>query len=646
MPEGIDNSFNRTSPYPTEAEASSLPALSPGDPASDPTISEVLHEVFRICQSQWVVDFLFNTDMTPLSALTAPVNMKSAISSTFQLTSLEQLNPETPQSEGSGLFDFQMVGDIIFVPAFSVSPITVGFGVQQNSTLCRSEWGCEVTLPRLRELGHFRYARDDDADILFVLFDDVLGDILKLDVVRLVSPKIRKRSYISLRRSTFREALSQKISPNLSSLAKCCILICISSDDIRQCPMCKSTTADPCECTFSKTRPSHPYDFSITYKNMIKHVGAFEGISTVHYCINGMPVMSTKLGNRLSIDPSHEFDLITRLSRWAIKDKLETMKEDPLKSVIPYVRPLIGGLDNLDGDSAASKKGSTTAFAPSATSHDASQNRSQPNDSGLQRPPILDSLNSISDLGGSNLTTNDKHTQYGHMDSHENHYSNEMLSDRGKESTLFEDGGLRVWKYTEGEDALGGPTAGSSGTRNDPDLALMDRIASEARAAYSFEIGAPSAANQEKDTKRNELDAIRISEYGLGDDIQEEEEDVISDSDKELVTRMSTEAISDKTIVGRKRERTRVADERNAERLNQGGNVNPSRAEIERERRAELRRQRNREAAQRSNLRRKIKNDTLKRELSETHARATALRAQELALREENLRLRKKLSSL
>lgn len=65
----------------------------------------------------------------------------------------------------------------------------------------------------------------------------------------------------------------------------------------------------------------------------------------------------------------------------------------------------------------------------------------------------------------------------------------------------------------------------------------------------------------------------------------------------------------------------------------------------DKDRRAQLRKQRNREAAQRSNMKRKIKNDTLKKSLKESHAKAAELRARELALREENLQLRKLTSS-
>lgn len=71
-------------------------------------------------------------------------------------------------------------------------------------------------------------------------------------------------------------------------------------------------------------------------------------------------------------------------------------------------------------------------------------------------------------------------------------------------------------------------------------------------------------------------------------------------------------------------------------------------AEVEvgdQERRMALRKQRNREAAQRSNLKRKQRNDGLKNALRESYARAQELRAREILLREENLRLRKLSSS-
>lgn len=69
-----------------------------------------------------------------------------------------------------------------------------------------------------------------------------------------------------------------------------------------------------------------------------------------------------------------------------------------------------------------------------------------------------------------------------------------------------------------------------------------------------------------------------------------------------------------------------------------------SKEQEQKERKAEKRRQRNREAAQRSNMKRKMKNDTLKAELKKWHGKASDLRNKELGLREENLRLRKMLA--
>ncbi|CDF34986.1 unnamed protein product [Chondrus crispus] len=55
---------------------------------------------------------------------------------------------------------------------------------------------------------------------------------------------------------------------------------------------------------------------------------------------------------------------------------------------------------------------------------------------------------------------------------------------------------------------------------------------------------------------------------------------------------------------------------------------------------AELRKQRNRAAAARSNVKRKVRNETLRRDLAAASRRAAQLRAVEKVLREENVRLR------
>lgn len=60
----------------------------------------------------------------------------------------------------------------------------------------------------------------------------------------------------------------------------------------------------------------------------------------------------------------------------------------------------------------------------------------------------------------------------------------------------------------------------------------------------------------------------------------------------------------------------------------------------EKEVKAELRKMRNRAAAARSNVKRKIRNETLRRDLAEITRRETELRALETVLREENVKLR------
>lgn len=63
-------------------------------------------------------------------------------------------------------------------------------------------------------------------------------------------------------------------------------------------------------------------------------------------------------------------------------------------------------------------------------------------------------------------------------------------------------------------------------------------------------------------------------------------------------------------------------------------------APTSRELKAELRKQRNREAAAKSNIKRKLRNEALRRDLKEIVEKATELRAVERRLREENVKLR------
>lgn len=643
---------------PTEAEVTSLGENLPIHGESHPSLTEILTNIFEICQHKWVFDFLFNDDVTPLSSLTAPVNMTAAVSSSYQLTSVEHTDRNQPDFVSGGMFDLHMAGDIFFVPAFSVGTITVGFGVQRTSLLGRLEWGLDHNLhnahdrvAKLRDLDHFRFVRDDEQDTLLVTQEDLKSDILRLDMGRLIRTTQRRRRLVCLYLTAFRNVLKRMVSTSqMVQLSEPLVFLCVSAEDFRPCPFCNAfRQVSPCSCSFTKTYPSHPLDFTVTKANMQRHQGTFQGFSIARYCVNGAPVKSARLANRLFIRRNAERDLIDRLSRWAISDKLKSSNFNLTPYTMPRANSLVGSMESVHDHSDVTKSASI---------------RNE-----MEVPvPGTNSMRKLPRLSSEHPSLPPPQFKY-----HELH------------KTLQEGYGIKNGprygthpSFAHESGACGGTQRPNAKTSSDdPDSNMLSSVAQNSESEDDDEGSSDDNFDAQDHFRSQTTNAFNMNHHVLQmngiyhGDVAGQNNDGLQSSgrqergrrgvgmfpcdDKGLTGRISVDAES--TLGQLRRQRcgpslpyhqqgameTTEADRAGGTVFFNNGQMKEK--EMERHRRAELRRQRNREAAQRSNLRRKIKNDTLKRELSETHAKAAELRARELALREENLQLRRKLVS-
>lgn len=634
---------------PTEAEVASLTSLHPhfsesstvavnsvGGPnipfpfRTFPPLNNLLEEVFHFCREDWVTDFLFKSDMSPLSVLTSPVNANSLSVAHVSTVSAEKPASPNGPSPTSYLFDARMAGEFLFVPAFSVGTTTAGFGAVHYSVLCRAEWGRDPShASRRGECGHIRFVRNDATRSLIILFDDKKADIIKMDVFAQLSIAMRKRITLTMRRSKFYHMLHQQSFSNPVRAAHSTALMLSYHIERRICTMCTTYMPSRCACSRAPILPKNSLDFSSMRNNMDVHGGEFEGMSTTALFANGSVVISALVGHHLNSEGNKDRIISSRLGRWAIHDLLKDKTETPFMDYTLAIRMMAKYLYTTDAD----KTRDSNNYFDLRTRHDGVVMNGVPErQHGFNVINTLQGNGNGSD-GDSNFFAEAEGTQAALAVNYDTSagfyaYSPKKHVDSGFELPICE---------TQEDGLLDGL---SYAVRNETSLlqSQYECDSNELEMSTGFMTETPPIL-------RNESQIMgRISV-----DMQSEGINMGTGTAK----RLRQEKGSDYSLESGSTLRATASPTENGNGSGSGDGIDLGlskcfRSDKERDQmmKAELRRKRNREAAQRSNLRRKIRNDTLKHELFTSHARAAQLRAQEQVLREENLKLRKLLSRL
>lgn len=614
---------------PTKAQTDSLARLNAPlpHPVSTPII-DVLSNAFTLCRSQWVSDFLFNTSVTPLSVMTS-MNMNFAICSNSFYVGVDRADPNNPLAPNSPrLFDTSAFQETVFVPAFSVGPVNVGFGAESSSALSCAEWGMDTTLPNPQGFcAQLRFARNDATGELMFVRDHEAADCFQIDFFRAISSSVRRRQFMMLNRTSFLKALQNQPAVDLVQAASQSCDICCTSLEYRSCPTCSLFHMGDCKCELRLKMAKHPLDFSNFMENMASFVGVYEGSAVCSVRTGSKPHLHFTISNRLHIDGHCNRELIDRLSQWAIKDTLKNVKEQPLKHVMPYVRTLVGSLDTLDDDGDHSHSDyAISTIAASAVTVMGSRPPVEAGGINLQETtPIIDEMAMGNIFEIPELSTDVSGFQFAH--------------------TLPEVGNQFVVKPHHSPRAANMTETYSNAARTDGTVPMSRRDgASGEISAASNDAGCVRSGDMNWTNGRDLLKTVgstvssdgsvhRLVGAGSGSGAGHNEVTGAEQAGNEQAG--AEQAGNDQTGNDQEGGDTRAHDV-----LREGDSKD------EPLRRAELRRRRNREAAARSNLRRKVVNDTLKKELHESQHKAASLRARELRLREENLRLRKQVASL
>lgn len=458
--------------------------------------------------------------------LTAPVQTEHSIAARITISGSEA----TPKF--AHVFDFSCDFYFCSVPAFSVGAITVGFCTQEPAKDASSAAINHMPIGSERVRCN-RYVRDDEKGVFLMLAENSKTGVTEIDCMSHRSA--RKRTRILARFDTVKLRKNLKsargilhpsdISGSLSYLSV--------AHERRKCPLCGATDNGECGCVLPFKRPMHPLDFRNERRNMSLHTGRYEGESVVRLFDNMKPFIITSLGTKSVIKGSVDRNVISRLNKYAVQDRMAKLGTNPFAWLMP-------GLSSLPGmNSAVSSSMESIDFGNIL--NDLGNNRLLPT-------PEAGFLQTADKMGG-----------FNELD--------------GNEMDLMIDGMSR--------NELNGSGMGFLG------------------------LGGVEAAGQET----REVVAVPEEEAVDDDGVDFGDECIDDDGDADM-------RVQKKRRVGL--------------------------AEMdEKERKAELRRERNRMAAAKSNIKRKKRNEILRRDLKEVNERASELRAAEKRLRQENVRLRR-----
>eukprot|EP00177_Eucheuma_denticulatum_P004051 GFKZ01007324.1.p1 GENE.GFKZ01007324.1~~GFKZ01007324.1.p1 ORF type:complete len:541 (+),score=48.63 GFKZ01007324.1:139-1623(+) len=294
----------------------------------NPEISHVLNDIFTLCRTPFVYDFIFAADLVAdISILTSPVQIEHAIAAHISLSGTENT------ASFAHVFDFSTDLHFSAIPAFSVGAITLGFATLEP-TPTNGLPACLNPLSTTPRVQCNRYVRDDDKGIFLMFSDNPHTGLTEIDCITHCSTRQRRRVCARFHTASLRSRLCtprgvlhpQDVVTALSYLSV--------ATERRACLVCCKSDESECGCRLPFVRPAHPLDFRNERRNMRLHTGLYEGGSTVRLFSSALPFVITSLTTRSVIKGSLDREVIGRLNRFAVQDRMGRLRVSPFGGVV------------------------------------------------------------------------------------------------------------------------------------------------------------------------------------------------------------------------------------------------------------------------------------------------------------------------
>ena len=561
-----------------------------------PTASDtqqILDEVFALCRIPWIYDFIFFADpAADISMLLAPVQKRHALSARVFVNAVET------SSRYAHSFDFNKELLFYSIPAFSVGSITAGFCVEQLAARVQKD---------KQLLQCIRFVRDDKNGIFLHVSENEHTGVTEVDCLTHKSSTRRTRVRMKFDMRSLRTVLKTRNGIlNPTDIYPSLIYLNVS-DEKRACPVCGGSNPQ-CDCELPLQRPSHPLDFRFEASNMGLYTGFYQGATVVRLCSAGHCVINATLQSGSVIQGESNRELKTKLHKLAVVDRLSRLKERPVKLIMPSEG--VDVAEMMDADAAADVVAALSKQAGNTNNGTASaQEKDKCSDA-----TVYININGTETPEMQNLDmTRDSEKEL----SQKEHTLDTDALFANAETDL--NGGFETAEALLDTNELMGEMEGVVNA----DSKMTDTYAAETQGTSQIDLNGVmvrSGTCSSSSSKRGSS--------GCSSDMRGEKGN--SDSDKTVVGGEGESGKSGKSVEedGGDNSGKEKAKEKGVDKV------------LTEEEKAEIRKKRNREAAARSNLKRKLRNESVRRDLACLTQRAIRLRVKEMMLRDENNRLR------
>lgn len=574
-----------------------------------PTASDtqqILKDVFSLCRIPWIYEFIFYADPSAdISMLLAPVQKRHALSAKIFVNATET------SSRYAHTFDFNKELMFYSIPAFSVGSITAGFCVEQPAIRKPQDKSKD-------ELQCIRFVRDDTNGIFLHVSENEKTGVTEVDCLTHKSSVRRTRVRMKFDLRSLRNVLkTPKGILHPSDIYPSLIYLNVS-DEKRSCPVCCDPTAADCGCELPLQRPSHPLDFRFEASNMGLYTGFYQGATVVRLCSAGHCVITATLQSGSVIQGELNRDLITKLHKLAVLDRLSKIKETPVALIMPNDSIDISAM--MDADAAAEVVAALSKHASNGPQPATEQLTEQQNGfvQGHEQTDEVDRIAAEAKIELPNKVTLDADALFASDHELNGNFAGDTLMDANGFMGDMDNVCSSDAKMT---DENGNVQA---------DVAVMNIVIGPSGCSSSASVSSKRGSSSSSCTDNPKLDSPSCSDKTpvSGHDIEVMKLDLSGAvasgvNDRNEVTNNELHLNG---VKGSKRE------EKEAKAVPE--------IPLTEEEKALIRRKRNREAAARSNLKRKLRNESVRRDLAKLTQRAIGLRVKEMMLRDENNRLR------
>lgn len=317
---------------PSPDQVRQLSALVPLQRNPAPKTLHLLNQLLDICRTDWICDFLFDTEPNHIPWLTSPTLLTSAITCDDATTRAEatslQPDPANMYAEMQHL-----TSRYLFVPVFTADKKTFGFGVMDGA-----ESRGLPSMPgdfniSLQHLYNFRFVRDARTRTLLIVNDAPAYDCIVVYYSRVVSTTAVHSFTARFKRSLLLELLLKEHGSLIIKKILPALIYILEEHKYRSCLRCNSDHHEGCLCVIPLAEPKNPFDFRHFKTGLLQDFGISEGMANKVVNKNGHQVRHSVFGVRSLRQGINDLALVRRLSKWSVSNHLNRTPEDPRQSV-------------------------------------------------------------------------------------------------------------------------------------------------------------------------------------------------------------------------------------------------------------------------------------------------------------------------